>query len=324
MRLTRLVGSLLLVLPLAAQPQSTAAVHQIGFLAGSSAVATAFVRATVVAGLEDLGYHEGQNVVLVERYANGQFERLPELAAELVRLKLDVLLTSTTPATLAAMKATSSIPVVVVTGGDLVGAGIVASLARPGGNVTGLSFLGTELAVKQMDLLKQVAPTIRSVALLANRSVQPELLFFREMQRAAPGLGVSVKFVDAKGAADYEAAFAMLVRDRVEGLVVTPNLTNLDNRQTIVDRAARARVPAVYQSHEFAQSGGLISYGINRPEFFRRAAGFVDRILKGAKPADLPVEQPTKFELVINLKTAKALGLTIPSAVLARADEVIQ
>ncbi len=321
-----LIGCLLalLVLPLAAEAQGTGTVHRVGLLAGSSAAATAFVRAAVVAGLDELGYREGQNLILVERYADGKFERLPELAAELVRLKVDVLLTSTTPATLAAKQATSSIPIVVVTSGDLVGAGIVTSLARPGGNVTGLSFLGTELAVKQLDLLKQVAPAIRSVALLANRSVQPELLFFREMERAAPGLGVSVKFLDAKGASDYEAAFATMARERVDGLVVAPNLTNLDNRRTIVDRAAKARVPAVYQSHEFAQAGGLISYGINRPEFFRRAAGFVDRILKGARPADLPVEQPTRFELVVNLLTAKDLGLTIPQSVLARADEVIQ
>jgi putative ABC transport system substrate-binding protein len=321
-----LIGCLLvlLLLPPGAGGQGTGTVHQLGLLAGSSAAATAFVRAAVVAGLDELGYHEGQEVILVERYADGRFDRLPELAAELVRLKVDVLLTSTTPATLAAKQATSRIPIVVVTSGDLVGAGIVASLARPGGNVTGLSFLGTELAVKQMDLLKQVAPATRSVGLLGNRSVQPELLFFREMERAAPGLGVNVTFLDARGASDYDAAFATVAREHVDGLVVTPNLTNLDNRQAIVDRAARARVPAVYQSHEFADAGGLISYGINRPEFFRRAASFVDRILKGARPADLPVEQPTRFELVINLRTARALNLTIPPSVLARADHVIE
>jgi ABC-type uncharacterized transport system substrate-binding protein len=320
-----LMGCLLvlLALPLATEAQSGTA-HRVALLAGSSAAATAFVRAAVLAGLDELGHHEGQGLILVERYADGRFERLPELAAELVRLNVDVILTSTTPATLAAKQATSSIPIVVVTSGDLVGAGIVASLARPGGNVTGLSFLGTELAVKQLDLLKQIAPAIRSVALLANRSVQPELLFFREMEREAPGLGVSVKFVDAKGASDYAIAFATMAREHVEGLVVTPNLINLENRQTIVDHAAKVRVPAVYQSHEFAQAGGLISYGINRPEFFRRAALFVDRILKGAKPAELPIEQPTKFELVINLKAAKSLGLTIPPSVLARADQVIQ
>ena len=314
----------LLLLPSRGSAQATGAVRRLGLLAGSSAAATAFVRAAVVAGLGELGYHEGREVILVERYADGRFERLPALAAELVRLRVDVLLTSTTPATLAAKQATSSIPIVVVTSGDLVGAGIVTSLAHPGGNITGLSFLGTELAVKQMDLLKQVAPAIRSVALLANRSVQPEVLFFQEMERVAPGLPVSVRFLDARGASDYEAAFATLVRERIEGLVVSPNLTNLDHRRIIVDRVARAGVPAVYQSQEFVEAGGLISYGINRPVFFRRAAGFVDRILRGARPADLPVEQPTTFELAINRRTARALGLAIPSAVLARADSVIE
>jgi putative ABC transport system substrate-binding protein len=169
-----------------------------------------------------------------------------------------------------------------------------------------------------MDLLKQVAPAIRGFAFLGNRSLQPELLFFEAMERAAPGLGVSVKLVGARGPSDYEAAFAMMTRDRVEGLVVAPNLIYLDNRKTIVDLAARARLPAVYQSREFTESGGLISYGINRSDCFRRAAVYVDKILKGARPADLPIEQPTKFELIVNLKTARALGLAIPQSMLVR------
>ena len=326
--LTKLVASaavlLLLAVPLSVRAQPGARVNRIGLLAGGSAAGTAFVRAAVVAGLDELGYREGQTLVLVERYADGRFERLPELAAELAQLKVDVILTSTTPATLAAQRATSTIPIVVVTGGDLVGAGVVTSLAHPGGNVTGLSFLGTELAVKQMELLKQVAPAVRSLALLANRAIQPEVLFFQAMERGAPQLGVSAKFVDAKGPSDYEAAFAVMLRERIGGLVVAPNLINIEYRKTIVDLAAKGRLPAAYPSREFPDSGGLISYGINRPRFFRRAAAFVDKILKGAKPADLPVEQPTMFELVVNLRTAKALGLTIPQSILARADQVVE
>jgi putative ABC transport system substrate-binding protein len=305
-----------------AQPGGT--VYTVGLLAGGSAAATALVRTAVVEGLSDLGYREGETMVLVERYADGTFGRLEQLATELVHRNPNVILTSTTPATLAAKRATSTIPIVVVTSGDLLGAGVVTSLARPGGNVTGLSFLGTELAVKQMELLKQLAPSIRDLAFLGNKAIQPEVLFFTAMERAAPRLGLNVKFVDAKAASDYEAAFASMARERVEGLVVAPNLIYIENRKTIIDFATKAQLPAVYQSREFAEAGGLISYGINRPAFFRRAAIYVDKILKGAKPADLPVEQPTKFELVINLKTAKALGLTIPSSLLLRADQVIE
>ena len=313
-----------LSLPRFVEAQLDGKVHRVGLLAGGSASATAFVRSAVVEGLHELGYREGQTVILVERYADGKFERLPQLAAELVQLKVDIILTSTTPAALAGKRATATIPIVVVTGGDLVGAGVVSSLARPGGNVTGLSFLGTELAVKQMDLLLQVAPFSRHLVFLGNRSIPPEILFFEAMERAAPELGISVRFIDANGLSDVEAAFARIARERVDGLIVAPNLIYLGSRREIVELAAKARLPAVYQSREFAEVGGLISYGINRPAFFRRAATYVDKILRGTKPADLPVEQPTKFELVINLKTAKALGLTIPPSVLGRADQVIE
>jgi ABC-type uncharacterized transport system substrate-binding protein len=312
--------------PLITAAQPGGRVHRLGLLAGGSADATAFVRSALVAGLDELGYHEGRAVILIERYADGKFERLPELAvaAELVQLKVHIILTSTTPATLAAKRATSTIPIVVVTSGDLLGAGIVSSLARPGVNVTGLSFLGTELAVKQMDLLSQIAPGIRRLVFLGNRAIQPERLFFAAMERAAPGLNVSVRFVDANGPADYEAAFAVMVRERVDGIIVAPNVIYLGNRKAIVELAAKARVPAVYHSREFAESGGFISYGINRPAFFRHAAVYVDKILKGAQPADLPIEEPTQFELVINLKTAKALGIVIPQPLLLGMDPVIE
>jgi putative ABC transport system substrate-binding protein len=175
-----------------------------------------------------------------------------------------------------------------------------------------------------MELLKQVAPDIKNLTFLGNKAIQPEVLFFQVLERSAPGLGVQVKFADAKGPADYEAAFAAMAREHAEGLIVAPNLIYLETRQTIVDLAARARIPAVYQSREFAESGGLISYGINRPVFFRRAAVYVDRILKGVKPTDLPIEQPTTFELVVNMKTARALGFSISPSLRLRVDEVIQ
>jgi putative ABC transport system substrate-binding protein len=324
--LARLVAAtvLLVAAPLAAEAQPDGRAHRVGLLAGGSAAATASVRAAVVTGLEELGYREGRTVVLVERYAEGKFERLPGLAAELIGSEVEVILTSTTPATLAARRATSTIPIVVVTSGDLVGSGVVASLARPGGNVTGLSFLGTELAVKQMELLKQVAPAVRSLGLLANRAIRPEVLFFEAMERGAPELGVKVRFVDVRGPSDYEAAFATMQRERVGGLVVAPNLINVENRKAIVALAARTRLPAVYQSREFPESGGLISYGIDRPAFFRRAAIYVDRIVRGVKAGDLPIEQPTQFELVINMKTARALGLPISPSLRLRADHVIE
>ena len=314
----------LLAGPAAAEAQAAAKIYRIGLLAGGSAAATAFVRAAILGGLSELGYREGETVMLAERYANNEFGRLPELAADLVRLNVNLILTSTTPAALAAKAATATIPIVVVTGGDLVGARVVASLARPGGNVTGLSFLGTELAVKQMELLKRVAPAIRRVVFLGNGAIQPEVLFYEDIERAARKLGVSTRFADARTLSDVEAAFAGMTRDNAQGLVVAPNVSYIENRQAIVDLAARARLPAVYQSREFAESGGLLSYGINRPAFFRRSAVYVDKILKGAKPGDLPVEQPTQFELVVNLRTAKALRLSLPPSLLQRADQVIE
>ena len=314
----------LLAGPAAAEAQAAAKIYRIGLLAGGSAAATAFVRAAILGGLSELGYRECETVMLAERYANNEFGRLPELAADLVRLNVNLILTSTTPAALAAKAATATIPIVVVTGGDLVGARVVASLARPGGNVTGLSFLGTELAVKQMELLKRVAPAIRRVVFLGNGAIQPEVLFYEDIERAARKLGVSTRFADARTLSDVEAAFAGMTRDNAQGLVVAPNVSYIENRQAIVDLAARARLPAVYQSREFAESGGLLSYGINRPAFFRRSAVYVDKILKGAKPGDLPVEQPTQFELVVNLRTAKALRLSLPPSLLQRADQVIE
>ena len=320
--LSAIIG--ILIAPLSAETQQAGRVYRIGFLSTASATGAAQIRAILVDALRDLGYHEGQNIVVHERYADGKTGQLPALANELVQLHVDVITTQTTPAALAAKRATSTIPIVSVTSGDAVGSGLVASLARPGGNVTGLSFLGTELAVKQMEILKEIAPAAVRLALVANPDVPPEVNFFRAMERAAPGLGVGVRFVEARTSADYRAAFSTITQNRVEGLVVAASMLTHDNWGQLIDLAARSRLPAIYAFRKFTESGGLLSYGINPPNFFGRAALYVDKILKGAKPGELPIEQPTQFELVINLKTAKGLGLTIPPSVLIRADEVIQ
>jgi putative ABC transport system substrate-binding protein len=321
---TLTLGLALLVLPVAAEAQQAGKVYRMAFLSNATAAGAATVHTILMEALGNLGYRKGQNLVVYERYADGNIERLPVLANELVQLQVDVIATQTTPAALAAKRATSTIPIVSVTGGDAVGSGLVASLARPGGNVTGLSFLGTELAVKQMEILKQIAPAAVRLALIANPGVPPEVNFFREMERAGPGLGVHVRFVAVQTSADYQAAFAAITQDHVDGLVVAASILTHDRWRDIVDLAARNRRPAIYAFRRFTDAGGLVSYGFDPSDFFGRAALYIDKILRGAKPGDLPVEQPTKFELVINLKTAKALGLTIPPAVLARADEIIE
>jgi putative ABC transport system substrate-binding protein len=314
----------LLTMSVAAPAQPGARVPRIGFLAGGSASTVATTRDAVVGALGDLGYRDGESMVLEERYADGRLDRLPALAGELVRRRVDVILTQTTAAVQAAKRATPTIPIVVVTSGDLVGAGVVQSLARPGGNVTGLSFLGTELAVKQLELLREIAPGATRVGFLTSRAFPPEALFFREMEQAAPRLGLSVRSVETTTTPDYPAAFAEMVRQGVDGLVVAPGNLNFASWRRIVDLAARHGLPAIYPGREFVDAGGLVSYFIDRSEFYRRAALFVDKILRGIRPADLPIEQPTTFELVINLRTARSLGLTVPPSLLARTDRVVQ
>ena len=319
------VTGTLLAAPLVSHAQQQGGtVYRIGFISGFSAAGAAPVRSILVDALRNLGYREGQNATFHERYADGKFDRLAALAAELVQLRVNVITTQTTPAALAAKRATSTIPIVNVTSGDAVGSGLVASLAHPGSNVTGLSFLGTELAVKQMELVKEVVPAAALLGLLANRGIRPEVNFFGRMERAAGNLGVRVMFVEARTSGDYPAAFAAITQAQVDALVVAPSILNHDEWHQVVHLAARSRLPVVYPYREFPDVGGLMSYGFNRREFFGRAAQYVDKILKGAAPADLPIEQPTRFELIINLKTAKALGLTIPPSLLQRADQVIE
>jgi len=318
-----LLGFLLLPCINLAEAQPPKKVPQIGFPIVGSASATSGRIEAFRQGLRDLGYIEGQNLIIEYRYAEGKLDRLPELAAELVRLKVDAIFVQSTPAVQAAKKATTTVPIVSVSG-DPVGLGLVASLARPGGNVTGLANLTSELAGKRLELLKEVVPRISRVAVLWNPDASSSALRMRETDAAAASLGIKLQPVEVRAANDFERAFSALKRERADALfpLRSPFISNHVKR--IVELAAKNRVPGMYDASEFAEAGGLMSYGTMLADLDRRAATYVDKILKGAKPAELPVEQPTKFEFVINLKAAKQIGLTIPPNVLVRADKVIK
>jgi putative ABC transport system substrate-binding protein len=305
-----------LAAPLAAPAQQPSGkTARIGFLVRVSTPFDAFRE-----GLRELGYVEGQNIAIEYRSADGKDERLPGLAAELVRLKVDVIVAVSPPATEAAKQATSTIPIVFPVSGDPVAEGFVASLARPGGNLTGLATIGPELVGKQLELLKAVAPKVSRVAVLQSPSQQVQ----RQAEDAARALGVQLQVLKARTSSEIEAAFASMRSQRAGAVLVMRDALFFAQQTQIVALAAKSRLPAVYGFREQAEAGGLMAYGASTPQLFRRAATYVDKILKGAKPADLPVEQPTKFELVINLKTAKTLGLTIPPSLLGQADQVIQ
>jgi putative ABC transport system substrate-binding protein len=310
---------------LAAEAQEAAKVPRIGYL--GSKVLSPQNHAAFLQGLRDLGYIEGRNVVIEYRDPVGKYDRLPGLAAELVALKVDVIVVTSTPSTLAAKQATETIPIVFTWAADPVGSGLVASLARPGGNVTGLSLLAPELVGKRVELLKQVVPGASRIAALSHpgdygKGVENEML--READVAARALGMRLQVVQARGPEDFDRAFSDMTKARADAVTVQSTNIFFIERRRLADLAAKHRLPAIFLVREFVDAGGLMSYGANVADLHRRAATYVDKILKGAKPGDLPVEQPTKFELVINLKTAKAIGLTIPSAVLARADQVIE
>jgi putative ABC transport system substrate-binding protein len=272
-------------------------------------------------GMRELGYVDSRNVTMAWRWSEGKTERLPALAIELVQLKVDIIVASGTQAIRAAKQATSTIPIVMTVSAYPDKIGLVESLARPGGNITGLSNLGPELMGKHFELLKEIAPKVSRLAVLWNPASPVERLAFKEMLAAAPGAGVEIQSIEVRTPEDSAEAFATVTAD---ALFAFGNPVNFKNRQLIADFALKRRLPSLYQERLFVESGGLVSYAPRFTDLFRRAATYVDKILKGAKPADLPVEQPTKFELVINLKTAKALVLTIPQSVLLRADEVIQ
>ena len=314
-----------LAAPLAAAQQA-AKIARIGYLAvdpvASSDRSEAFRR-----GLRDLGYVEGRNVVIEYRDAEGKPERLPALAAELIALKVQVIVAATTVAALAATRATRTTPIVFAVASDPVTSGLVNSLARPGGNVTGLSILTPELVGKRLELLTQVVPGVSRVGVLrhpgtSGERTEEEMLTKAEI--AGRALGLRLQFVEARDPADFDRAFSDMTRGRAGALTVLVSHVFFNERRRLVDLAAKNRLPAVYPWREYVDAGGLMAYGPNDSDLYRRAATYVDKILKGAKPGDLPIEQPTKFELVINLKTARALGLTIPPSLLARADQVIE
>jgi putative ABC transport system substrate-binding protein len=277
-------------------------------------------------GMRALGYVEGPHFVLEYRGAEGQFEGFPDLAAELVRLKVEVIVTQGTPAALAAQHATTTIPIVLVGVGDPVGSGLVASLARPGGNITGLSNLSTELVRKQLEFLKDVRPTVSRVAVLWNPANPASHLMVRAADVAAQALGVQLHLVEARGRGPdaFDSAFAAMTSAHAGALLVLADNIFFEHRRRLAELAAMSHLPTMHQDGRMVEAGGLISYAASAPDGWRRGATYVDKILKGAKPADLPVEQPMKFELVINLKTAQALGLTIPPTLLFQADEVIR
>jgi ABC-type uncharacterized transport system substrate-binding protein len=318
-----LIFSLLLAC-FAAEAQPPAKTARIGVLSLASGPNPSM---DIFQGLRELGWIEGQNITVEYRWAAGREDQLPALAAELVRLKVDVIVTSTTPAAQAAKQATPTIPIVVTFVADPVGSGLVASLARPGGNITGVSTLAAGLVAKRLELLKAVVPGVKRMAVLWEPGVFGERTMRsmrEEIEVAARALGVQVQFIEARRPDDLERAFATMREARSGALLVFPSPVLFEARKGIVAHAAKSRLPAVYAWREGAEAGGLVSYSTNFPDMYRRAAIYVDKILKGAKPADLPIEEPTRFELVINLKTAKALGLTIPQSVLQRADEIIR
>ena len=319
----------LLAAPLAAEAQQAAKVARIGYLSPNLATGP-HLREAFRQGLRDLGYVEGRNLVIEYRDAEGKVERLPALAAELVALKVDVIVTEggNTVVPLAAKQATRTLPIVFATAADAVGSGLVTSLARPGGNVTGLDSLSTELVGKRLELLTQAVPGVGQVAVLwlpgvYGERTEKEMLTGAEV--AARGLKVRVQFVEAtRDPADLDRAFSDMTRARAGALTVLPSNMFRREHRRLLDLAARHRLPAVYPWRDLVDAGGLMSYGASLTDLSRRAATYVDRILKGAKPGDLPVEQPTKFELVINLKTARTLGLTIPPSVMSQADQIIE
>jgi len=324
-------GAVLLVAPVVVEAQPAGKVARIGLLspgspfdAGHNPSDLAVLFAALREGLRELGYVEGQNIRIESRWAEGNYDRLPGLAADLVRLKVDVIVTYGTPASQAAKRATGTIAIVMAAIIDPVASGLVTSIARPGGNVTGQSMMSPDLVEKQLEILKEVVPKISRAALLhnpANPGNAPQVL---HAQDAARALGVRLQLLGATGPSEIDSAFAAMTNEQAGAVIVLVDAMLQGNRARITDLAARHRLPAVYGLGEYAEAGGLLAYGPHRLDMFRHAATYVDKILKGAKPSDLPVEQPTKFELIVNLKTAKALGLTIPPSLLGRADEVIQ
>ena len=317
-------GAVLLAAPMGAVAQQAAKVYRVGILPPGPISERLHLWEAFRQGLRDLGYVEGENIALVFPAGEVRPERLPHLSAELVSLKVDVIVAAATAAVQAAGKATKTIPIVMPVANDPVETGFVASLARPGGNITGLALISSQLSGKRLELLRTTAPEVSRIAVLlnpTNPAVPPQM---RETEAAARALGVHLQPLEVRGSKDFDKAFQIATTSRSHALVVLDDALLFTHRTAIVRLAAKNRLAAIYGFREFVEAGGLMAYAANLADMYRRTAGYVDKILKGAKPADLPVEQPTKFELVINLKTAKALGLTSPPSLLGRADEVIQ
>ncbi len=314
---------ILLASPLIAPGAAAEKVPRVGFLyrgsPGPSQEIDAFQR-----GLRELGYIEGQNIAVEYRFARGQIERLPELAAELVRLNPDVIVAPYTPSALAAKRATSTIPIVFAVVADAIGAGLIVNLARPGGNITGLTSSGAELGGKRLGLLKQVIPKVSRVAVLYNPADRSNVLVFEQLQQSAPSLGLILQPLAVREPGEFEAAFSAMTRERANAMLVAAGVLTEHHKELLVSHAAKRRMPAMWSHRHFVDSGGLMSYAVNFSDQIRQSAVYVDKILKGARPGELPVEQPTRYELVINLKTAKALGLTISQSVLLQADQVLE
>ena len=325
MRESVVVAVCILAAPLAGEAQPAGRVYRIGYLSAQSPSAEAAHLDAFRQALRDLGYVEGRNIGIEYRFAEGKLDRLAGFASELVRLNVDVMITGGTPGTRAALQATRTIPLVITVVGDPIEAGLVASLARPGGNVTGLTQMAPQLSGKRLELLKEALPKVSRVAVFVDAALRAQQLpeSLREAQMAAESLGLKLQPLEVRGPNDFDGAFRAATSQGAGALMTLPGPVVDFHRQRVVDLAAKNRLPAIYPTSEFVEVGGLMSYGPDRADLTRRAATYVDKLLKGAKPAELPVEQPTKFELVINRKTAKALGLTIPPSLLLRADQVI-
>ena len=318
------LGAMLFALCMPAEAQQPTKIPRIGYLSGSSPSTSPARRKAFQQGLRELGYVEGKNIIIEWRFAEEKFDRLPALAAELVRLKVDIIVTAGPQATRPAKQATSTIPIVMAQDPDPIGDGFVASLARPGGNITGLSSLAPELSGKQLELMKEIVPKLSHVAVFGTSINPGNAQNLREVELAAKAFGVKLQYLDVLSPNDIETAFQAASKPRADAVLMLPGSVLVLRRAQLTDLAVKSRLPAIYPQTEFTEAGGLMYYGTNTPDLFRRAATYVDKILKGTKPADLPVEQPTKFEFVINLKAAKQIGLTIPPNVLARADKIIK
>ena len=319
-----LLGAALFALCGSVDAQQPKKVPQIGFLNALFPTTNPARIEAFRQGLRELGYEEGKNIVIEYRYAEGKVDRLPAFALKLVRLKVDVIVTSASQETRAAKEATNTIPIVMTNEGDPVGTGFVASLARPGGNITGLSTLAPELSGKRLELLKEIVPKLSRVAVLGSSTSPGNAHTLTELEHAAPALKVKLQYLDVLSPKDIETAFRAAGKERADAVLVLSNSVLTSQRTQIIELAVKSRLPGSYPRPEFVESGGLMTYGVSLIDNSRRAATYVDKILKGAKPADLPVEQPKKFELIINLKAAKQIGLTIPPNVLAQADKVIK